>query len=394
VLRETLRAALRPEPAAGATPAGPDPAAVLEQLRRQRDDLRHREAALDAARLDLARSERLIGDQRREIDARAQEAERLMATARRAAAESAVERRVPLAQVRVRAADNPRPVRGVARLAANIRRFGQLTPVVVTPDADDGLRLVTGFRRMAALELAGATHVRVRVVPDLDAHTAAALYVAENCLPDGMTSKAVAHLAAQLDADAPPAFAEVLAWVQADDEAAVEEVYLEDMAGEARNHLAEGAAWVAALRPYWGDLEAEDRLPLVELLTYFARVSARLSGPARRVAPMNPRLLARHRIRRAVRAFLDERGYVEIEAPLLVVSPGLEPHLDAFEVPTGGPRRYLHTSPEYALKRLLGDGFERIYSLVRVFATNPPRTRTAPSSRCSSTTPSGSTSRV
>jgi hypothetical protein len=279
VLRETLRAALHPESAGGATPAGPDPAAVLEQLRRQRDDLRHREAALDAARLDLARSERLIGDQRREIDARAQEAERLMATARRAAAESAVERRVPLAQVRVRAADNPRPVRGVARLAANIRRFGQLTPVVVTPDADDGLRLVTGFRRMAALELAGATHVRVRVVPDLDAHTAAALYVAENCLPDGMTSKAVAQLAAQLDADAPPAFAEVLAWVQADDEAAVEEVYLEDMAGEARNHLAEGAAWVAALRPYWGDLEPEDRLPLVELLTYFARVSARLSAP-------------------------------------------------------------------------------------------------------------------
>lgn len=86
---------------------------------------------------------------------------------------------------------------------------------------------------------------------------------------------------------------------------------------------------------------------------------------------MNPRLLARHRIRRAVRAFLDDRGYVEIEAPLLVVSPGLEPHLDAFEVPTGGPRRYLHTSPEYALKRLLGDGFERIYSLCPCFRDEP-----------------------
>lgn len=86
---------------------------------------------------------------------------------------------------------------------------------------------------------------------------------------------------------------------------------------------------------------------------------------------MNPRLVARHRIRRAVRAFLDERGYVEIEAPLLVVSPGLEPHLDAFEVPTGGPRRYLHTSPEYALKRLLGDGFDRIYSLGPCFRDEP-----------------------
>lgn len=86
---------------------------------------------------------------------------------------------------------------------------------------------------------------------------------------------------------------------------------------------------------------------------------------------MNPRLLARHRARRAVRDFLDGRGYIEIEAPLLVVSPGLEPHLDAFEVPTGGPRRYLHTSPEYALKRLLGEGFERIYSIGPCFRDEP-----------------------
>lgn len=86
---------------------------------------------------------------------------------------------------------------------------------------------------------------------------------------------------------------------------------------------------------------------------------------------MNERLVARHRARRAVRAFLDARDYIEIEAPLLVVSPGLEPHLDSFEVPTGGPRRYLHTSPEYALKRLLGDGFERLYSLGPCFRDEP-----------------------
>jgi hypothetical protein len=274
-VRDALRAALSPGPMPAAP--GPDVAAAREQLRQQKEDLRHREAALDAARLDLARSERLIGDQRREIEARAEDAERVLAEARRAAAESAVERRVPLAQVVVREADNPRPVRGVARLALNIRRYGQLTPVVVTPE-NGALRLVTGFRRMAALKLAGATHVRVRVVPDLDARTAAALYVAENCLADGITSKAVANLAAQLADDAPPAFAQVLAEVQADDEDAVEEVYLEDMAEEARHHLAEGAAWVAALRPHWADLEPDDRTPLVELLTYFARMSARLGA--------------------------------------------------------------------------------------------------------------------
>ncbi|MCK6574796.1 ParB N-terminal domain-containing protein [Myxococcota bacterium] len=277
-LRETLRAALSAGPGAGTPPAVAEVAAAREQLRQQRDDLRHREAALDAARLDLARSERLVGDQRREIEARAEAAERALAEARRAAAEAAVERLVPLGRILVREADCPRPVRGVARLALNLRRFGQLTPVVVTPEGD-ALRLVTGFRRMAALRLAGMTHARVRVVPDLDARTAAALYVAENCLVDGVTSKAVAHLAAQLRDDAPPAFAEVLATVQADDEEVVEEIYLEDMAEEARHHLAEGAAWVAALRPHWAELEPEDRQPLVELLTYFARVSARLSAP-------------------------------------------------------------------------------------------------------------------
>ncbi len=76
-------------------------------------------------------------------------------------------------------------------------------------------------------------------------------------------------------------------------------------------------------------------------------------------------------MRKAIRDFLDTRGYLEIEAPLLVISPGLEPHLDAFEVPTGGPRRYLHTSPEYALKRLLGEGFEQIYSMGPCFRDEP-----------------------
>ncbi len=88
---------------------------------------------------------------------------------------------------------------------------------------------------------------------------------------------------------------------------------------------------------------------------------------------MNPRLLRRRaRIVRALRAFFDHRDFVEIEAPIAVRSPGMEPHLDAFRLQTGGARRYLHTSPEYALKRLLGAGFERIYSLGPCFRDEPP----------------------
>jgi hypothetical protein len=270
VLRDAL-VELAPLAAGAVDDLGPQ----REQLRQQRDDLRHREAAVDTARGELGRAGKLLEENRREVEGKSREAERLMAEARRAAAESAVERRVALSQVRVREADNPRPLRGLLRLAANIRRYGQLTPVVVVREGE-GYRLVTGFRRMAALKLAGATHVAIRVVPELDERTAAALYIAENCLPDGISSKAVAHLAEQMGEDASPAFAAVLAEVQADDAEVVEEVYLEDIAEEARHHLAEGAAWVATLRPHWRELEAADRQPLVDLITYFARVQARL----------------------------------------------------------------------------------------------------------------------
>jgi lysyl-tRNA synthetase class 2 len=60
---------------------------------------------------------------------------------------------------------------------------------------------------------------------------------------------------------------------------------------------------------------------------------------------------------------LDGRDFLEIDAPILVPSPGLELHLDAF--PCEG--HYLITSPEYQLKRLLAGGLSRIYSLGKVF---------------------------
>jgi lysyl-tRNA synthetase class 2 len=82
---------------------------------------------------------------------------------------------------------------------------------------------------------------------------------------------------------------------------------------------------------------------------------------------------ARARLQGAVRAHLAGRGFDEVETPCLVPAPGMEPHIQAFEasfVPEGGgePRPlWLHTSPEYAMKRLLADGFDRIFQLARVF---------------------------
>jgi lysyl-tRNA synthetase class 2 len=75
------------------------------------------------------------------------------------------------------------------------------------------------------------------------------------------------------------------------------------------------------------------------------------------------KLAERAQILRKMRAFFDARDFIEIEAPILVPSPGLELHLDAFAV----EHRYLITSPEYQMKRLLAGGMERIYSLGKVF---------------------------
>ena len=66
----------------------------------------------------------------------------------------------------------------------------------------------------------------------------------------------------------------------------------------------------------------------------------------------------------SARSFFASRGYTEVETPLAVPSPGLDFHLDAFELSSG---RYLSTSPEYQMKRMLSAGVGRIYQITRAF---------------------------
>jgi elongation factor P--(R)-beta-lysine ligase len=93
--------------------------------------------------------------------------------------------------------------------------------------------------------------------------------------------------------------------------------------------------------------------------------------PARH-ADIRPFLAARTAITRAVRAWFDEQGFVEIETGILQVSPGNETHLHAPRTElsgTSGERatRYLRTSPEFSCKKLLAAGETRIFELARVF---------------------------
>jgi elongation factor P--(R)-beta-lysine ligase len=81
------------------------------------------------------------------------------------------------------------------------------------------------------------------------------------------------------------------------------------------------------------------------------------------------RLRERARVLAQVRRFFDARGFLEVQTPVMVPSPGLDLHLDAFEVTAGdrGSPRWLTTSPEYQMKRLLADGWERIYQVAPCF---------------------------
>jgi len=78
-------------------------------------------------------------------------------------------------------------------------------------------------------------------------------------------------------------------------------------------------------------------------------------------------LAVRGAVRKAVRAWFDGRDFVEVEAGQIAVSPCAEAHLAAFAVDDDGRRLYLHTSPEFAMKKLLAAGETRIYELARVF---------------------------
>lgn len=69
---------------------------------------------------------------------------------------------------------------------------------------------------------------------------------------------------------------------------------------------------------------------------------------------------------------MQERDYIEIEPPLIVGTPGLETHIQALQVQIDLPesprqQAFLHTSPEFALKKILACGIDRVFSLGKVF---------------------------
>jgi len=94
-------------------------------------------------------------------------------------------------------------------------------------------------------------------------------------------------------------------------------------------------------------------------------------SPARH-ADRRPLLLARNRVKAALRAHLERDGFTETDPGALCVSPGNETHLHAFATTlrndAGGARNlYLHTSPEFAMKKLLAAGEKKIFAFAPVY---------------------------
>jgi lysyl-tRNA synthetase-like protein GenX len=89
-------------------------------------------------------------------------------------------------------------------------------------------------------------------------------------------------------------------------------------------------------------------------------------------ADRRPFLLGRNAVQTALRDFFGARDFIEVDTATLQVSPGNETHLHAFSteaISIEGSRSplYLHTSPEFACKKLLAAGERRIFTFAHVY---------------------------
>jgi lysyl-tRNA synthetase class 2 len=97
-----------------------------------------------------------------------------------------------------------------------------------------------------------------------------------------------------------------------------------------------------------------------------------------------PALKARSALVRAVREFFDSRGFWEVETPALQVMPCADKHIHGFKTVLWGAdlkareTLYLHTSPEFDMKKLLVAGAKDIYQLCKVYRNGESTKRHSP----------------
>lgn len=82
-------------------------------------------------------------------------------------------------------------------------------------------------------------------------------------------------------------------------------------------------------------------------------------------------LHARAALLRSIREFFHARGVLEVDTPALSSHGTVDRHIDSFQVRGPDGAHWLHTSPEFAMKRLLAAGSGPIYQLCHVFRAEP-----------------------
>ncbi|MBN1847881.1 MAG: EF-P lysine aminoacylase GenX [Deltaproteobacteria bacterium] len=76
------------------------------------------------------------------------------------------------------------------------------------------------------------------------------------------------------------------------------------------------------------------------------------------------RLSLRARVIISIRRFFEESGYLEVDTPIIIPAPAPEVHIDAIRA---GYDRFLQTSPELCMKRLMASGYPKIFQICKCF---------------------------
>jgi lysyl-tRNA synthetase class 2 len=120
----------------------------------------------------------------------------------------------------------------------------------------------------------------------------------------------------------------------------------------------------------WGSLDpVSGAIFLADVVELLVRPTARQPRPV----PCPETLVARAELLAGLRGYFVAEEFVEVETPNLVREPGTDVHLEAFQTHFSGMGEHegralwLHTSPEFAMKRLLVAGMERIFQICKVW---------------------------